>query len=73
MKFSIITVVKNDKTNIETTIKSLSSQNFSDYEHIIIDGNSSDGTSEIIKKAIRNQKKNKLYKKKRQKSLSSFE
>ena len=57
VKFSIITVVKNDKTNIETTIKSLSSQNFSDYEHIIIDGNSSDGTSEVIKKAIRNQKK----------------
>ena len=57
MKFSIITVVKNDKTNIESTIKSLSSQNFSDYEHIIIDGNSSDGTSEVIKKAIRNQKK----------------
>ena len=57
VKFSIITVVKNDKTNIESTIKSLSSQNFSDYEHIIIDGNSSDGTSEVIKKAIRNQKK----------------
>ena len=57
MKFSIITVVKNDKTNIELTIKSLSRQNFSDYEHIIIDGNSSDGTSEVIKKAIRNQKK----------------
>jgi len=57
MKFSIITVVKNDKINIESTIKSLSSQNFYDYEHIIIDGNSSDGTSEVIKKAIRNQKK----------------
>ncbi len=57
MKFSIITVVKNDKANIESTIKSLLSQNFSDYEHIIIDGSSSDGTSKVIKKIIRNQKK----------------
>ena len=68
MKFSIITVVKNDKTNIESTIKSLSSQNFSDYEHIIIDGNSSDGTSEVIKKAIRNQKKI-IYIRKKDKNL----
>ncbi len=57
MKFSIITAVKNDKANIESTIKSLSGQSFSDYEHIIIDGNSLDGTSKVIKKIIRNKKK----------------
>ncbi|MDA9966882.1 glycosyltransferase [Candidatus Pelagibacter sp.] len=57
MKFSIITVVKNDKINIESTINSVFLQNFSDYEHIIIDGNSSDGTSKIIKRTIRNRKK----------------
>ena len=64
MKFSIITVVKNNKNNIEATIKSLSRQNFSDYEHIIIDGNSKDGTSQLIKKIIRNKKKIKYIRKK---------
>ena len=49
MKFSIITVVKNDKINIESTINSLLRQNFSDYEYIIIDGNSTDKTNIIIK------------------------
>ena len=68
MKFSIITVVKNDKINIESTINSLLRQNFSDYEHIIVDGNSSDGTSEIIKKTIRNSKKI-IYIRKKDKNL----
>ena len=49
MKFSIITVVQNDRHNIVRTIKSVLSQTCKDYEYIIIDGNSSDGTSEIIK------------------------
>ena len=61
------------KIILRSTINSLLRQNFSDYEHIIIDGNSSDGTSEIIKKTIRNQQKSNLYKKKRQKSISSLE
>lgn len=68
MKFSIITVVKNDKNNIESTINSILRQNFTDYEHIIIDGNSSDGTSEIIKKKIINSKKV-IYKRKKDKNL----
>jgi glycosyltransferase involved in cell wall biosynthesis len=52
IKFSIITVVKNNNLEIEKTINSLHSQNFKNFEHIIIDGNSSDGTSKIIKKKI---------------------
>ena len=68
MKFSIITVVKNDKINILSTINSLLRQNFSNYEHIIVDGNSSDGTSEIIKKTIRNSKKV-IYIRKKDKNL----
>ena len=68
MKFSIITVVKNDKINIVSTINSLLRQNFSDYEHIIIDGNSSDGTSGIITRAIRNKKKI-IYIRKKDKNL----
>ena len=50
MKFSIITVVLNDYKNIEKTILSVQDQSYKNKEHIIIDGKSEDGTSEIIKK-----------------------
>ena len=50
MRFSIITVVLNDVKNIEKTILSLKNQTYKNYEHIIIDGKSSDGTVELIKK-----------------------
>ena len=49
MKFSIITVVKNEISKIGLTIKSLKNQSFKDYEHIIFDGESTDGTSEFLK------------------------
>lgn len=48
--FSIITVVKNNISTIERTIKSVLNQNFSNFEYIIIDGNSDDGTKELIQK-----------------------
>lgn len=47
--FSIITVVYNDKKNIDSTIKSVINQNYKNFEYIIVDGNSDDGTFEIIK------------------------
>ena len=50
MRFSIITVVLNDIKNIEKTILSVKNQTYKNYEHIIIDGKSSDGTVELIKK-----------------------
>ena len=50
MKFSIITAVLNDNKNIEKTILSVKNQTHRNKEHIIIDGKSSDGTWEIIKK-----------------------
>ena len=49
MRFSIITVVLNDIKNIEKTILSVKNQTYKNYEHIIIDGKSSDGTAELIK------------------------
>ncbi len=48
--FSIITVVKNDIKNITKTIQSIKNQSFKNYEYLIIDGKSSDGTLEQIKK-----------------------
>ena len=48
--FSIITVCYNAVTTIEQTILSVRSQTFRNYEHIIIDGGSIDGTLEIIEK-----------------------
>jgi len=43
-KFTIITIVKNDKFGILKTLKSISRQTFKNFEHIVVDGNSSDGT-----------------------------
>jgi len=45
---SIITVCYNSVEFIEQAIKSVANQDFDDYEYIIIDGGSSDGTVEII-------------------------
>ena len=42
--FSIITVVKNGEKTIEKTIKSIARQSFKNFEHIIIDGKSTDDT-----------------------------
>ena len=47
---TIITVVKNGEKNIENCIKSVLRQNYKNLEYIIINGNSSDGTNEIINK-----------------------
>ena len=49
MKLSIITVCLNDK-NIERTCKSICSQNFDDFEWIIIDGKSNLETIKTIQK-----------------------
>ena len=49
-KISIITVVKNNRDTIEKNIQSVIDQEYKNYEHIIIDGDSTDGTQKIIKK-----------------------
>ena len=48
MKISIITAVYNREATIADAIKSVASQNCGDLEHVVIDGMSSDGTSEIV-------------------------
>lgn len=47
---SIFTVSYNSIATIEKTIVSVLSQNFKNYEYIIIDGGSTDGTAEVVKK-----------------------
>ena len=50
MLLSIITVNYNDAEGLAKTIKSVQSQTYRDFEHIIIDGNSTDGSKAVIKK-----------------------
>jgi glycosyltransferase involved in cell wall biosynthesis len=47
---SIITVVLNGEKHLEESIESLANQSHNNYEHIIIDGRSTDKTLDIIKR-----------------------
>ena len=49
-KISIITVCFNSVETIEETICSVITQSYSNFEYIIIDGGSSDGTLDILLK-----------------------
>lgn len=47
-KISIVTINLNNKSGLESTIKSVLSQTFRNFEFIIIDGGSKDGSVDII-------------------------
>jgi len=49
-KVSIVTICYNIKDNIEKTLQSISNQTYKQYQWIIIDGGSTDGTLEILEK-----------------------
>lgn len=49
MLFSIITVTFNAREALEVTAKSVSNQTFGDWEHLIVDGASTDGTVGIAR------------------------
>ena len=48
MKLSIITVNLNNRDGLQKTIDSVVSQTFKDFEWIVIDGGSTDGSKELI-------------------------
>lgn len=47
-KLSIITINYNNIEGLQKTMRSVSEQTFKDYEYIIIDGGSTDGSAEVI-------------------------
>lgn len=50
IKFSIITVTYNAAEVVERTIRTVVTQSYNNLEYIIVDGSSTDGTLDIIKK-----------------------
>ena len=65
-KISVITVTKNSEKFLKNCILSVKNQSYKNYEHIIIDGNSTDKTIKIIKSF---KGKIKFYKNKNDKGL----
>ena len=55
MKLSIITITYNNAEGLYRTIQSVQSQTFRDFEHIIVDGGSTDGSAEIIRQYADNE------------------
>ena len=50
MKYSIITINYNNKEGLRKTIESVINQSFRDFEYIVIDGGSKDGSLDILHK-----------------------
>lgn len=47
---SVVTVNFNNMAGLESTLASVSSQSFADYEHIIIDAGSTDGSADVVRR-----------------------
>ena len=48
MKLSVITINRNDAAGLEKTMRSVASQTFKEFEYVVIDGASTDGSVEVI-------------------------
>ena len=54
MKYSIITVNFNNRDGLRKTIESVIHQTCRDYEYIVIDGGSTDGSVDVLKEYDKN-------------------
>lgn len=50
MKLSIITINRNNVVGLERTLRSVASQTFKEFEYVVVDGASTDGSVEIVKR-----------------------
>lgn len=50
MRLSIITINRNNAAGLKKTLQSVASQTFKEFEYIIVDGASTEGSVEVIKK-----------------------
>ena len=49
MRLSIITINRNNAEGLEKTVKSVAAQTYKEFEYVVIDGASTDGSVEVIK------------------------
>ena len=63
MKFTIITPTFNREDMLQTTIKSVQAQTFTDWEMIIVDDGSTDNTEQIVKELFLKDERIKYFKK----------
>lgn len=49
-KLSVITINYNNRDGLQKTIEGVINQTFTDYEYIVIDGGSTDGSTDVIRK-----------------------
>ena len=50
MRLSIITINRNNAAGLEKTMQSVAAQTYKEFEYIVVDGASTDGSVEVIKK-----------------------
>ena len=49
MKLSIVTINRNNANGLEKTMQSVASQSFKEFEYIVVDGASTDGSVDVIR------------------------
>ena len=50
MKLSIVTINRNNAAGLDKTLQSVAAQTFKDFEYVVVDGASTDGSVEVIRK-----------------------
>ncbi len=60
MKLSIITINYNDATGLQCTLDSVRRQTFTDYEQIVVDGGSTDGSVDVIRSNVQKFERSKI-------------